>query len=72
MRKMYERIVASLLAVMMLFCSPVQVLAETPGSSFGSTIPSIKPGGSGYLNNPDPIFRDYGFRITLTTSAPMG
>ena len=70
MRQLYRRIVASLLLCIMVISMPLSVLAETPGSSGASGIPITKPGGSGFKGD-KPIFRDYGFRVTFGSSAPM-
>lgn len=70
MRQLYRRVVASLLLCIMVITTPLQVLAETPGSSGAANIPMTKPGGSGFKGT-EPIFRDYGFRVTFGSSAPM-
>ena len=70
MRQLYKRIVASLLLCIMVITTPLSTLAETPGSSGASGIPITKPGGSGFKGD-QPIFRDYGFRVTFGSSAPM-
>lgn len=70
MKQLYKRIVASLLLCIMVITMPLSVLAETPGSSGASGIPIIKPGGSGFKGD-QPIFRDYGFRVTFGSSSPM-
>lgn len=68
MIRIYKRIASLFLSVLLLLSIPLQVFADTPGGSTGSSIPSIKPGGGGYLAHPAPIFRDYGFRVTITGS----
>ena len=70
MTRLYKRVVAMLLLCIMVISSPLSVLAETPGSSGASSIPITKPGGSGFKGD-QPIFRDYGFRVTFGSSAPM-
>lgn len=70
MRQLYKRIVASLLLCIMVISTPLSVLAETPGDAGPSKIEITKPGGSGFKGD-QPIFRDYGFRVTFGSSAPM-
>lgn len=70
MKQLYRRIVASLLLCIMVVTTPLNAIAETPGSSGASNIPITKPGGSGFKGD-QPIFRDYGFRVTFGSSAPM-
>lgn len=70
MKQLYRRIVASLLLCIMVISTPLSVLAETPGSSGASGIPITKPGGGNFKGD-QPIFRDYGFRVTFGSSAPM-
>lgn len=70
MKQLYRRIVASLLLCIMVITTPLSVLAETPGEAGPSQIEIIKPGGSGFKGD-QPIFRDYGFRVTFGSSAPM-
>ena len=70
MRYLYKRIVSFLLLCVLTITMPLQALAETPGNSGASSIPIIKPGGSNFKGD-QPIFRDYGFRVTFGSSAPM-
>lgn len=71
MFKIHKRIFSLILSVMIIVMIPLQVLADTPGGSSGSRIPAIVPGGKGYISNPAPIFRDYGFRVTITDSTQL-
>lgn len=48
MKQLYRRVVASLLLCIMVITTPLQVLAETPGSSGAANIPMTKP-GRGYF-----------------------
>lgn len=70
MRQLYKRIVASLLLCIMVISTPLSVLAETPGDAGPSKIEITKPGGSNFKGD-QPIFRDYGFRVTFGSAAPM-
>lgn len=70
MMRLYKRVVAMLLLCIMVISSPLSVLAETPGNSGASNISIPRPGGSNFKGD-QPIFRDYGFRVTFGSSAPM-
>lgn len=71
MKYLHKRLLPLLLAIFMVMSTPIQSFADMIGGTGTASIPTVKPGGSGYLNNPDPIFRDYGFRVTFGSSAPM-
>lgn len=71
MTRIYKRVLSMLLVCIMVMSAPIQSFADMIGGTGTANIPTVKPGGSGYLNNPDPIFRDYGFRVTITTASPM-
>lgn len=71
MKYLYKRLLSLLLVFLFTISAPIQSFADMIGGTGTANIPTVKPGGSGYLNNPDPIFRDYGFRVTITTARPM-
>lgn len=70
MNSILKKSVAWLLVVLQLLLLPITVLADTPGGSMGANLPIPKPGGSGYTPKAG-IFRDYGFRVTITKSYPI-
>lgn len=55
---------------MLMITTPLTALADTPGGGQSANFPVIKPGGSGYTPSAG-IFRDYGFRVTVTTNSPI-
>lgn len=55
---------------MLMITTPLTALADTPGGGQSANLPVITPGGSGYTPSAG-IFRDYGFRVTVTTNSPI-
>lgn len=70
-----KRLFTLLLAVLMIVQVPLTALAESPGGSGASKIPTSYPGGAGSKGNGTgataPIYKDYGFRITISTSKQL-
>lgn len=70
-----KRLFTLLLAVLMIVQVPLTALADTPGGSHGSQISVSYPGGAGSKGNGTgataPIYRDYGFRVTISTSKQL-
>ena len=71
MKSILKRITSLMLSMVLVSSTVLTSLADTPGGSSGAGISAIVPGGKGYLNNPAPIFRDYGFRVTITDSSQL-
>ena len=69
MKHIYKRVVAMLLCLTLVLSNLTCAFADTPGGSQGSELHTTKPGGAGYSNATEPVFRDYGFRVTMTTGS---
>lgn len=61
---------SGVLAGLLVITNPLTALADTPGGGQSANLPVITPGGSGYTPSAG-IFRDYGFRVTITTNQPL-
>ena len=69
-----KRLLALLLSILMLLNVPLTAMADTPGGSQGAKISTSYPGGNGASNGTGanaPIYRDYGFRITVSDSKQL-
>lgn len=68
---MLKRIISFMLCALLVFQMPVTAYADTPGVSSGrDTVPTSGSPGYGKESKAQ-VWKAYGFRVTLTTAAPM-